>query len=106
MDELNKANQNIGINEIIQPQSNRIQALIDILYLTNVTWLYIFSLIYPFLGIVFGIIFLTGSKAQPTKKIGRICLILGIINFVLSILILIVFLLVGNIFSRFDPISL
>ena len=78
-------------------QTSRTQALIDILYLTNVTWLYVFSLIYPLFGIIFGVIILTGSISDKGKRIGRICLILGIINIVISILGLVLLL----VFSRY-----
>ena len=78
-------------------QTGRTQALIDILYLTNVTWLYVFSLIYPLFGIIFGVIISTGSVSDRGKRIGRICLILGIINIVISILGLVLLL----VFSRF-----
>jgi hypothetical protein len=82
---------------IVKGQENRSQALVDILYLMNITWLYVFSLIYPLFGIIFGVIHLTGAISLQAKRIGKICLILGIINIVLSILILVVLI----IFSRF-----
>ncbi|MEO0114701.1 MAG: hypothetical protein ABIK93_04430 [candidate division WOR-3 bacterium] len=75
---------------IPENQNIRASALIDILYLTNVTWLYVFSLIYPLFGIIFGVIISTGSISEKGKRIGKICLILGIINIGLSVLILIV----------------
>ena len=80
-----------------ESQASRTQALIDIIYLTNVTWLYVFSLIYPLFGIIFGVIILTGSVSDKGKRIGRICLIIGIINIVISILGLVLLL----VFSRF-----
>lgn len=98
---------NIIPNQIILTnQTNRIQSLVDILYLMNVSWLYVFSLIYPLFGIIFGVILLTGSIAPQAKKIGRICLILGIINIVLSIILIVILILVSNIFSKFNPYSL
>lgn len=106
MEDTNKTNLPAWLNETMQQQAGRIQSLIDILYLTNVVWLYVFSLIYPLFGIIFGIILSNGSLSQSSKKIGRICLILGIINIILSILVLIIFMLIGNIFSRFNPYSL
>ncbi len=106
MVEINKTNFTQDTNPIQPQQLPRLQSLIDILYLTNVTWFYIFSLIYPLFGIILGIILSTGSISQPAKKIGRVCLILGIINIVLSILILIILILIGNIFAKFNPYSL
>jgi hypothetical protein len=82
---------------ISNSQGNRAQALVDILYLTNVTWLYVFSLIYPLFGIIFGVIILTGAISNPAKRIGKICLILGFINIALFVLSLVLILL----FSRF-----
>uniref|UniRef100_A0A7C6ECL5 DUF4190 domain-containing protein n=1 Tax=candidate division WOR-3 bacterium TaxID=2052148 RepID=A0A7C6ECL5_UNCW3 len=75
--------------KIPEDQNLRTTALIDILYLTNLTWLYVFSLICPLFGIVFGVIISTGSLSAKGKRIGKICLILGIINIAISILILI-----------------
>jgi hypothetical protein len=78
-------------------QETRAQTLVDILYLTNVTWLYTFSLIYPLFGIIFGVIISTGAISKQAKRIGKICLILGIVNIALFVLGLVVILL----FSRF-----
>lgn len=81
------------------PEESRLverqQALVDILYLSQVTWLYVFSLLYPVMGIFYGILFLVGGLAPKTKRIGRICLILGIINTVLVIVFLVVMLVLG-----------
>ena len=60
--------------------TERLSALVDILYLSQVTWLYVFSLLYPAMGLFYGILFLTGSISEKSKKVGRICLILGIMN--------------------------
>jgi len=91
------------LNQVMQLQAGRIHSLIDILYVMNVTWLYIFSLIYPLFGIIFGIILSSGSISDAGKKIGRICLVLGIINIILSILIVVAFIFIGGIFSKFSP---
>lgn len=87
-------------SQIEKTQTDRTQALIDILYLTNITWLYVFSLIYPLFGIIFGIIISSGSNSDKGKRIGRICLLLGVINIVLAILGLIVFLIFGRFFTN------
>ncbi|HTW90564.1 MAG TPA: hypothetical protein VMH22_02535 [bacterium] len=73
----------------------RWQSLVDILYVSQVTFLYIFSAIYPIVGIVFGALFLAGSLSAGGKKVGRVCLILGIINTVLVIVFLSVFMALG-----------
>lgn len=82
---------------ILNGQEKRAQALVDILYLFGVTWLYVACLIYPLYGIIFGVIITASSISDKAKRIGKICLILGIINIVLSIIVLIILL----VFSRF-----
>ncbi len=73
----------------LQPrQLDRWHALIDILYLTQVTWLYVFSLLYPLVGLFYGILLLTGSVSDQSKRVGRTCLILGITNTVLVVVVL------------------
>ncbi len=80
----------------IEPrQFERAAALIDMTYLMQVTWLYVFSLIYPVIGLFYGILLLTGSISEKAKKVGRICLILGIINTVLVVVLLGVILALG-----------
>ncbi len=106
MDELGKTNNPIWLNEIMLLQSGRIQTLIDMLYLFNVTWLYVFSLIYPLFGIIFGIILYQGSISASSKKLGRTCLILGIINLVLVIICVTIFVIIGGVLSNFIPYSI
>jgi len=53
----------------------------------QVTWLYVFSAIYPAVGLCFGVLLLAGSVSAPAKRIGRTCLILGIVNTALVILV-------------------
>ena len=72
---------------VLPRQVERWHALIDILYLTQVVWLYVFSALYPFIGLFYGIVLLSGSISAKSKRIGRICLILGIINLALSSLV-------------------
>ncbi len=72
--------------ETLPKQAERRHALIDILYLTQVVWLYVFSAVYPLLGLFYGILLLAGSISPKAKKVGKICLILGIINLALCVL--------------------
>ena len=76
-------------------QVERWQALIDILYLTQIYVLYVFSAIYPFMGLFYGILLLAGSVSPKAKRIGRICLILGIINLALCLVAGAVFLVLA-----------
>ena len=75
--------------------TERWQSLVDIMYLSQVTWLYLFSAIYPVMGLFYGVLFLTGSITPRAKRIGKVCLILGIINTALVILSLITLLALG-----------
>jgi len=75
--------------------AERWQSLIDVLYLSQVTWLYLFSAVYPVVGLFYGILLLAGSASPGAKRIGRVCLILGIINTVLVMLVLITVLTLG-----------
>jgi hypothetical protein len=75
--------------------TERWQSLVDIMYLSQVTWLYLFSAIYPIMGLFYGILFLAGSISPKARRIGKVCLILGIINMALVILALILVLTLG-----------
>ncbi len=75
--------------------TERWQALGDMLYLNQVTWLYLFSAIYPVMGLFYGILYLVGSISPKAKRIGKVCLILGIINTALVILGLVLVLVLG-----------
>jgi hypothetical protein len=96
----------VWLNQIMQQQAHRIQAIIDMQYLINTTWLYAFSLIYPLCGIIFGLILSQGAISSFGKKIGHTCLILGIINLVLALIFVIIFVVIGGIFSKYIPNSL
>jgi hypothetical protein len=50
---------------------------------------------YPVMGLFYGILFLTGSISPKARKIGKVCLTLGIINTALVILGLILALTLG-----------
>lgn len=81
---------------IADPRLNeRWKSLVDILYLGSVTWLYVFSTIYPVVGLFFGVLLLSGSVSPGGKKVGKVCLILGIINTILVILFLTLVLALG-----------
>ena len=80
---------------VLPKQVERWQALIDILYLTQVIWLYVFSAIYPFMGLFYGIVLLSGGISAKSKSIGKVCLILGIINLALYSLVVAVMLVLS-----------
>lgn len=80
---------------MVPRQHERWQALVDILYLTQLTWLYVFAAIYPFFGLFYGILLISGSISPRAKRVGRVCLILGIINLALAIVAVIAFVALG-----------
>lgn len=106
MNETNKSNDYTWLNQMMQTQAGRMQALIDILYLTNTTWLYTFSLIYPLFGIIFGVILLQGSLSEQGKRIGKTCLILGIVNLALVIISVILIIVLGGALTKMIPYSI
>jgi hypothetical protein len=81
--------------EVDPRMTERWHALIDMLYLTQVTGLYLLSGLYPFMGVLYGILLLVGGRTPKTKRIGRICLILGIINTALFIIATVVLVVLG-----------
>ena len=68
-------------------QTERMYAMVDILYLVQLVALYMVSAVYPFFGLLYGILLVAGSLSKKAKKVGRICLILGIINLGLCIIV-------------------
>ena len=87
--------ENTRMPELLPRQVERWQTLVDVLYLNQVVFLYIFSAIYPFMGLFYGILLLVGSVSPSAKRVGRICLILGIVNTALFIIGLGVFFVLG-----------
>ncbi len=81
--------------QLLPRSLDRWHVLIDVLYLTQVTWLYVFSLLYPLVGLFYGILLLAGSVSDRSKRIGRVCLILGIVNTVLIVVALVGVLVLG-----------
>ncbi len=75
--------------------SERLNAFIDIFYPLGVAWLYIESLIAPLFGIVVGIILLNAGRTPQAKRVGKICLILGIINICLWLIFLVIMIITG-----------
>jgi hypothetical protein len=72
---------------LLPRQVERWQALVDILYLSQLFAFYVFSALYPFMGLFYGILLLAGGVSPKTKKVGKTCLILGIINLGLCLVI-------------------
>ena len=64
----------------------RKRSLVDLTYLLVSAWLYVLSLVYPLVGIVFGVVFMTWATTDDVRRMGRVCLILGIVNVALVLL--------------------
>jgi hypothetical protein len=69
-------------------------------YLLLVIALYAACLFSPLLGIVLGIAFMSGGTTEETKKVGRICMILGIVNIVLVVISMAGMIAMGGLMSR------
>jgi len=72
-------------NPEYRPIDNRRDALVEMLYLLLAIWLYVTALAAPLVGIIVGIVFMSAGRMATTKRMGRVCLILGIINAVFLI---------------------
>ncbi|MEO0082531.1 MAG: hypothetical protein ABIL25_09645 [candidate division WOR-3 bacterium] len=81
--------------DLLPRQKERWQALVDVLYLMQLFAVYLMSALYPFFGLFYGILFMTGGIAPKTKRIGKVCLILGIINLGICLLVGIGILVLG-----------
>lgn len=77
----------------------RKRSLVDLLYLLVSVWIYIFSLFYPLAGIILGVVFMTWASTDDVKRMGKTCLILGIINIALLLLALGLTLALGGLAS-------
>jgi hypothetical protein len=74
--------------------------LIDVLYLLLITLLYSVSLLSPLFGIVVGIVLMSWGGTDETRRIGRICLILGIINIGLTLIVMTIMIAFGGLMSH------
>jgi hypothetical protein len=78
----------------------RFEATIDILYLFNLTFLYIYSVISPLIGLVLAIILKSGALSERAKKVGNTCLIISLICLgiwvVLFIIIIVIAAVIGS----------
>jgi hypothetical protein len=61
----------------------RVHRLLDLVEPLAVAGLYFLSVISWIYGLVFGIVALAQCKLEANKRVGKICIILAIINFVL-----------------------
>jgi hypothetical protein len=78
----------------------RKDALLDILYLLVSLALYIVSLFAPLAGIVLGVTLSNWAGTEETRKVGRACLILGIINIIMYLLMSAIMIAMGGVFSH------
>jgi hypothetical protein len=79
----------------------RSRRLLDLLEPVTLTVLYVYSVLSWIWGLVFGVVAATQCKLDANKRVGKICLILALVNFVLIVclvtayIILLVFLGLG-----------
>jgi hypothetical protein len=73
---------------VVDSHDHRKRSLVDLLYLLVSVWIYLVSLFYPLIGIVLGVVFMTWATTDDVKRMGKTCLILGIINIALLLLAL------------------
>lgn len=74
-------------------------ALFDFLYVLVHVWLYVFSLFYPLVGIILGIVLMSAASTEEVRRAGRVCLILGIVNAVLLLVALVILIAFGSFFG-------
>jgi hypothetical protein len=85
---------------LIDLAGKRRVVLIDVLYLLLLILLYSVSLLSPLVGIVIGIVLMSWGGADETRRIGRICLILGIINIGLTLIVMTIMIAFGGLMSH------
>jgi hypothetical protein len=78
----------------------RKQGLVDMLYILVALVIYSLALIQPLAGISLGIAFINWGHTEETRKLGRVCLVLGIINTVVVLLIAAMMSTVGNLLTH------
>lgn len=78
----------------------RKRTLVDVLYLLMSAWLYYVSLIAPLGGFTLGIILTSWAGTDETRRLGRTCLILGVVNLVFVLGIAAVMVATGDLLSR------
>jgi len=83
------------------PERRKI-ALLDMLFLLVSLMMYLVSLFAPLAGIVLGVTFSNWAGTEETRKVGRTCLILGIVNIIAYLLVFIIMIAIGGMFSRFS----
>ena len=80
----------------------RLDAVVDIVYLLGLAFIYVISLVLPILGIAIAIILKTGALTERVKKVGRVCLILGLAGLGLWLLaVILVFLAAAVLMSSY-----
>ncbi|MEO0108822.1 MAG: hypothetical protein ABIK62_06610 [candidate division WOR-3 bacterium] len=80
----------------LSSSAGRKETLIDLLYLLVLFGLYTSALIYPLVGIILGIVLVTWSGTEATRRVGRTCLVLGVINAILVLLVLVLVVALGS----------
>lgn len=61
----------------------RSRRLLDLLEPVALTFLYFYSVLSFIRGLVFGIVAMAQCKLEANKRVGKICIVLAIVNFIL-----------------------
>lgn len=80
---------------LVEKKRARFEATIDILYLVGLLFLYAGAILAPLVGIIYAIMLKTASLSERGKKIGKICLILSIVGFVIWLVIIIIIVIIA-----------
>jgi hypothetical protein len=67
----------------ISTYEERVRRLVDLMQPLFVAGLYFSSVISGIYGLVFGIVALVQCKLEANKRVGKVCIILAIVNFAL-----------------------
>jgi len=71
-------------------------AVVDLLYVGLVALFCIYSLSVPFLGIIVGLVLMNIGVSPSSKRVGKACLILGIVSIVFYLLLGVSLVLLGT----------
>ncbi len=85
-----------GLDEITL---RRGRVVVDLFWVGLVAFFCIYSLTIPFFGIIVGAVLMNIGVSPASKKVGRACLILGIVSVVLVFLFLALSVFVGTFFQ-------
>lgn len=90
-----------SVGSLNDTAAQRKAALFEILYLLVSLGIYVLSLFQPFAGLVLGVVFLSWGTTNRVRRMGKTCMILGIVNLAVILLLLIIAVTAGGVFAWF-----